>query len=143
MKCYYHPETEAIATCTSCGKAICESCSVNVAGKILCQQCLSSGGANPIQTQPSKPNNPIALVSLILGILGLCGGLFFSIPAWILGVIAQKQIAENPEQEGSQFANLGKILGIVFTIIYGVLIACYVMILIGTFILSIVQQGSY
>lgn len=143
MKCYYHPEIEAVATCTVCGKAICQTCSVDVAGRITCQHCLSAGNVNRLQTQPSKPSNPLAIVSLILGILGLCGGLFFSIPAWIIGNIAKKQISENPNQEGLQLANAGKTLGMVFTIIYGVLLACYLLFVIGTFILPLFQQGSY
>ena len=143
MKCYYHPEIEAVATCAVCGKAICQTCSVDVAGRITCQHCLSTGNVNRLQTQPSKPSNPLAIVSLILGILGLCGGLFFSIPAWIIGNIAKEQISENPNQEGLQLANAGKTLGMVFTIIYGVLLACYLLFVIGTFILPLFQQGSY
>ncbi len=143
MKCYYHPEIEAAATCVVCGKAICQTCSVDVAGRMTCQSCLSTGNATRIQTQPGKSSNPLAIVSLILGILGLCGGLFFSIPAWITGSIAQKQIQDNLNQEGMQLANAGKTLGMVFTIIYGALVLCYLMFVIGTFILSLLQQGSY
>jgi hypothetical protein len=143
LKCYNHPEIEAVATCTSCGKAICQTCSVDVAGKITCQRCLSMGILARHPAQPSKPYNPLAIVSLVLGILGLCGGIFSSIPAWIIGNIAQKQIAENPNQEGAQIANAGKMLGMVFTIIYGALLTCYLLFLIGTFILSLFHQGSY
>jgi len=143
MKCYYHPEVEAAATCVVCGKAICQTCSVDVAGRITCQPCLSKGTATRLQTQPSRPSNPLAIVSLILGVLGLCGGVFFSIPAWIVGHMAQKQVLENPNQAGLQLASAGKMLGMVMTIVYGALIACYLIFMVGTLILSLVQQGSY
>ncbi len=30
MKCYYHRDTEAIALCKSCNRALCENCAVDV-----------------------------------------------------------------------------------------------------------------
>jgi len=63
MKCYYHPAVEAVATCANCGKAICQACSVDVAGRLICQQCLASGSAARFQTQPTKPTNTLAIVS--------------------------------------------------------------------------------
>ena len=143
MKCYYHPEIEAVATCVVCGKAICQTCSVDVAGRITCQHCLAAGNLARPQIQPSKPSNPLAIVSLILGILGLCGGIFFSIPAWIIGNIAQKQILENPNQEGLQLAKAGKILGMVMTIIFVTALLCYLVTGGLSVILSLFQQGSY
>jgi hypothetical protein len=143
MKCYYHPEIEAIATCVVCGKGICKICSVDVAGRITCQRCLALGNITPLQTQSSNPTNTLAIISLILGVLGLCGGVFFSIPAWIIGHIAQKQILETPHQEGVQLASAGKILGMVMTIIYGALISCYLIFLIGTFLLALIQPKTY
>jgi hypothetical protein len=143
MKCYNHPDAEAVATCVLCGKAICQNCSVDVAGRISCQRCLSSGNAANLQIQPVKPTNALAIVSLILGVLGLCGGLIFSIAAWVTGHLAQKQILENPNQEGLQLASAGKILGIVITAIYGALIACYILFVFITLLLALIPQGSY
>jgi hypothetical protein len=142
MKCYYHPEVEAVATCVNCGKAICQTCSVDVAGRLICQNCLASGSATRFQAQavqPAKPTNPLAIASLILGVLGLCGGLPFSIAAWITGYMALKQLSENQNQEGLQLANAGKWLGIVITILYGVVLLCYV----GMLLISLLQQQSY
>jgi hypothetical protein len=133
MKCYVHPEIEAVATCTNCGKAICQTCSVDVSGRVICQNCLASGNLTrpPIQAiQPAKPTNALAIVSLILGILGLCGGFLFSIPAWITGYFALKQIAEDQNQEGAQLANVGKWLGIVITILYGVVLLLYIIFVV-------------
>lgn len=40
MKCDNHSGTEAVGTCSSCGKAICEECRSEVDGKNYCQDCL-------------------------------------------------------------------------------------------------------
>ena len=131
MKCYYHPEVDAVATCMNCGKAICATCSVDVAGRIVCQQCLSSGNVPRFQqlsaqpAQPSKQYNILAIVSLALGVIGLCGTWPFSIAAWITGHIARKQITENPDQEGMQLATAGMWLGIIITVLYSIILICY------------------
>lgn len=140
MKCYEHSTVEAVATCANCGKAICQICSVDVAGRLLCQRCISSGNATKFQAQPSqpaKPTNVLAIVSLVLGILGLCGGMPFSIGAWVTSYLASKQLAENPNQEGAQFANAGKWLGIIITTLYGVFLLCY----IGVLVIAAIQQA--
>ena len=72
MKCYFHPETDAVATCARCGKAICQSCAVNVAGRLFCQQCLATG---PVATSqavevPTVPTNRNALISMLCGLGG-------------------------------------------------------------------------
>ncbi len=140
MKCYEHPTIEAVATCANCGKAICQTCSVDVAGRLICQRCVASGSAARFQVQPSQPTKPtniLATVSLVLGVLGLCGGLPFSIGAWVTSYIANKQLAENPNQEGAQFANAGKWLGIIITVLYSVVLLCY----IGAALISVIQQA--
>ena len=121
MKCYYHPDVDAVATCSNCGKAICQTDAVNVAGKIVCQQCLSTGRATSVATAvPSKPTNTLAIVSIGLGILGLVGcfcwgifGIIFGALAAITGYMARKQIvASQGAQQGMQLATVGMIMGI-------------------------------
>jgi hypothetical protein len=146
MKCYYHPDTDAVAACTNCGKAICQSCSVNVSGKLICQTCLSSGAATSYRSQsiqPAKTTNTLAIVSLVLGIMGLCGSFLFSIPAWITGHMALKQFTENPEQEGQGMAKAGRILGIVGTVLWILFIVCYVGILVITLISASSSSYNY
>ena len=62
----------------------------------------------------------MAIISLVLGILGLLGcfcggaigGLLFGIPATITGWIGRKQLLESGEnQQNLTFANIGLILG--------------------------------
>lgn len=39
-KCYYHPERNAVATCSKCGAGICRDCAVKDGqGRIICRQC--------------------------------------------------------------------------------------------------------
>jgi hypothetical protein len=41
MKCFYHLESEAVAECKSCGKALCMECSMNSLNSV-CQKCEKS-----------------------------------------------------------------------------------------------------
>lgn len=40
MKCFYHTETDAVGTCSQCGKAACRECIEDVGGALLCKGCL-------------------------------------------------------------------------------------------------------
>lgn len=39
MKCYEHPERDAIAVCVGCGKSLCDECRIFLAGKNYCREC--------------------------------------------------------------------------------------------------------
>jgi hypothetical protein len=41
MKCYYHPEKDAVAICKECNKPLCEECAHEINGKIYCEECIS------------------------------------------------------------------------------------------------------
>ena len=128
MYCYIHPENNAIGTCINCGKAVCKECAIDIDGQIHCEQCVKSQqvvSKSGSQTPPA-PTNSIAVVSLVLGILGLLGclcggaigGILFGAPAAITGWIARKQILEtSSEQQGIQLATIGLVLGIVEVVI--------------------------
>jgi hypothetical protein len=73
------------------------------------------GQGQPIPGAPQS-NSPLAIVSLVTGILGIpcCGCFVFSIVAAITGFIAKKQIAESGgTQKGASLAQWGFILGLV------------------------------
>lgn len=39
MKCEKHPEKEAIATCSECGRGVCKNCKIELIGENFCQEC--------------------------------------------------------------------------------------------------------
>jgi len=101
MKCYIHPEIEAVAACTTCGKALCESCAIDVEGRISCRQCLSERSTRR-GTGSLGEVNPLTLASVILGAVGilgfLCGGyiggLLFGVSAVVTAWISHKATLE-------------------------------------------------
>jgi uncharacterized membrane protein HdeD (DUF308 family) len=152
MKCYYHPEVDAVATCMSCGKAICQSCAVDVTGKVYCQQCLASGTIAKGRAVETIPTNPLAIISLILGILGLLGcacggsigGILFGVPASITGWIARKQLLQaQQEQQGMQLATIGLVLGIAEVIMSVVLLILFGAAIGWDVIRTLLRQSSY
>ena len=38
LKCYLHPDVDAVGVCTSCGRGVCRACAVKVGGKIYCRE---------------------------------------------------------------------------------------------------------
>jgi hypothetical protein len=40
LKCYYHPDREAVAVCSKCGKPLCKDCAIEYRGKIYCKDCM-------------------------------------------------------------------------------------------------------
>jgi len=41
MKCFYHPDKDAVGTCSQCGKAACRECLYDVGGAMLCKDCMA------------------------------------------------------------------------------------------------------
>lgn len=87
------------------------------------------------QNPPSSPspaaagqNKTLAIVSLILGLLGFlcCGNIVCGIPAIIVGFLARKKEAENPNAYGGgTLAMIGMILGVLSVITSFILIVLY------------------
>ena len=74
MECNAHPGVDAIGTCTSCGKNICEGCAVEVEGKLVCRDCLSAGKTAPRKYDP----NTAFIIEMVGGFFGLLGiGYFY------------------------------------------------------------------
>lgn len=141
MQCYNHPQRGAVSLCAYCGKAICSECSVDVEGKTYCQDCLSRGLLPQRRELPHEPTNPLAIVSLILGILGLCGGLPFAAGAWIVGGKAIAQIEQgSTKQGGLELARIGRGLGIAATALYGAILLCSLVLYSLGLLGSVLQQ---
>lgn len=80
---------------------------------------------NPPPLQQQEKTSGLAIASLVLGILGLCGGLILGIPAVICGHLAKNKIKATGEK-GAGMALAGLIMGycsIAFTFIAGILFA--------------------
>ena len=42
MKCAYHLESPAFNTCSRCGVWLCDSCAVDIDGKLVCKKCVAN-----------------------------------------------------------------------------------------------------
>ncbi|MDG1484204.1 MAG: DUF4190 domain-containing protein [Myxococcota bacterium] len=77
-----------------------------------------------------KQNNSLAVVSFILGLLGLVGllPLIGSLFAIVLGHMARRQIAADPSQDGEGLALTGLIVGYI-----GLVLACSGLLVVLVF----------
>lgn len=76
MNCYQHTDRESVGTCTSCGRAICNDCAVEMQGKLVCRVCLEEGKAT-LQDDGQKDPNTAFLIELVGGLFGFLGLGFF------------------------------------------------------------------
>ncbi|HLK53302.1 MAG TPA: B-box zinc finger protein, partial [Candidatus Angelobacter sp.] len=79
MNCAVHTQTQAVAYCRTCGKALCEDCKRDVMGAIYCEPCIAArlqGNAAPGATAPPPPaaRVPGAPNPIIAGLLGFIPG---------------------------------------------------------------------
>ena len=58
MECHNHPDREAVANCSFCGKAICPECSVEIGGSIYCKDCLNDIIAKTMVAEETKADSP-------------------------------------------------------------------------------------
>ena len=47
MSCYYHSDRSAVNTCSKCGAWLCDGCSVEIDGRVVCKACISRELSNP------------------------------------------------------------------------------------------------
>jgi hypothetical protein len=91
MNCAVHNQTQAVAYCRTCGKALCEECKRDVMGAIYCEPCIAArlqgasagttAGAVPLPpvaaSVPGAPNPTIAgLLGFIPGVGAMYNGQF-------------------------------------------------------------------
>src|SRR5262245_48472559 len=55
MKCYHHPEAEALSECRICGHPLCGACAVELKGAPYCRECLQSRLETPSPPPPARP----------------------------------------------------------------------------------------
>ncbi len=71
MKCYNHPDRDAVGVCIKCGKAVCAEDSIVVDGKLYCKDCNKSAETGPVfssskRLYKSRKNKLLC---------GVCGGI--------------------------------------------------------------------
>lgn len=90
MKCAYHPEVDAMGSCVSCGRLVCEACETTLGGKLYCQPCAD----HVFTTKPAGRVSgfwwlaPILLTPIFLSWLG---GLI----AWLVNKDTDPRTARN------------------------------------------------
>lgn len=57
MECHNHPDREAMANCSVCGKAICQDCSMEIAGNIYCKDCVNEIVTKSILEKATQEQN--------------------------------------------------------------------------------------
>jgi hypothetical protein len=77
MNCHLHPNNEAVGSCTSCGKPICQECAVEVQNKFVCRECLSNGKTTipqySVNGKPPKDRSIALILEILVGLFGFLG----------------------------------------------------------------------
>jgi hypothetical protein len=79
MKCYVHNDVDAVGTCTSCGKSLCQDCVRTVDGRLVCKDCLPQATGHTGSPLESDRKDPLLAILLGLGGGIVSGSLFFSL----------------------------------------------------------------
>jgi hypothetical protein len=80
MNCAVHNQTQAVAYCRTCGKALCEDCKRDVMGAIYCEPCIAArlqgapGATVPGAIPPPPVGIPGTPSPVVAGILGFIPG---------------------------------------------------------------------
>ena len=75
MKCYVHPDIEAVGTCMNCGRAVCSDCSLDIAGKMTCKACAEKLATQCVTVPKKEP--ALALALSLIG--GFVSGMFIGL----------------------------------------------------------------
>jgi hypothetical protein len=127
MNCRNHPEIEAVGRCAGCAEPFCAHCLVNVAGQQYCTDCkvlALRGKSIPAIAVVGEPTTPCktaseALTYAIVAIIALffCLGFIFGPIAVYKAWKAKREIAEDPDLQGSGKAAAAMIIGIIATVL--------------------------
>ncbi len=86
MNCAVHNQTQAVAYCRTCGKALCEECKRDVMGAIYCEPCIAARlqgapgvtapGAMPPPPPMTVPGAPNPVIAGLLGFIPGVGAMY-------------------------------------------------------------------
>jgi fatty acid desaturase len=112
MKCYIHPDVDAVGTCAICGKSVCSSCAVDFNGKVTCKSCVEKMTSSPAAPYGGTASAPAGRKEPILSLgLSFLGFFFF-------GVIGAGQIYNGEVKKGIILTVANWALWIVMATIY-------------------------
>jgi hypothetical protein len=82
MKCYVHPNEDAVAICKNCGKGVCSDCAIEIRGTAYCKTCVES---NLVPTTPRVIQTAMTpsggILSLTHSMMGVVGGIMAGLAA--------------------------------------------------------------
>jgi hypothetical protein len=113
VHCFHHLRITAVDICARCGRAARPSGVIDAPARMLYRSCQAACAAGITL-------HPLALTSLVLGIVGLIcicvtpmGGIAFGVPAALMGWLARRHIAAAKQgTHGLPLATVGLALGI-------------------------------
>jgi hypothetical protein len=109
MNCAVHNQTQAVAFCRTCGKALCEDCKRDVMGAIYCEPCIAArlqgqpvAGAVVMPRPIAVPGAPSPVMAGILGFIPGVGAMyngqfikaFAHVVIFVLLIMATNNISE-------------------------------------------------
>ena len=88
MKCYRHPNVDAVGVCYECGRGLCTSCAISVRGRLYCQTDVDAllAPERRDSRQNDKRSAAITLASILFVLYGV-GELALSILLMYYGVV--------------------------------------------------------
>ncbi|MBI4462198.1 MAG: B-box zinc finger protein [Acidobacteria bacterium] len=99
MKCFQHPETDAVGYCRNCGKALCGDCRRDVRGVVYCEDCLAATVAQ--QAVPGAPNPAVALaLGFIPGVGAIYNGEYVKALVYIVIFGGLISVMDSPLSRG-------------------------------------------
>jgi hypothetical protein len=90
LKCYVHPQSDAIGVCSTCGRGVCRACATVMGGKLYCKadlEKLALKGA----TQEQKRGRPLTFASVFAYAVGL-GGMVAGFVFIIIGILGESGV---------------------------------------------------
>lgn len=88
MKCYRHPNVDAVGVCYECGKGLCAACAISVRGRLYCQTDVDALLAPERRDSGQDDKRPAAItLASILFVLYGVGELALSILLMYYGVV--------------------------------------------------------
>jgi len=80
LKCYLHPDTEAVGVCIHCGRGVCEAHSVMIGGRLYCKEDANSVFSSRMKSKVRENERPTAITIACVSLYVYGGiGIMFSV----------------------------------------------------------------